>query len=557
MKGTSLLSGESLTLEAVVGEGGEAQVFGVAERLDLVVKLMHETPNSEVRQRWADMLSVKSPSENMNWPFDIWVDSTGNHRGLVLRRIKSISPIHGIYNPGIRIEKFPNATAKDLVKVALDLSRFVDRVHQMGWVVGDLNPTNVLLDKNLQIHIIDSDSIQMVVQDRTHACHVGHPLYLAPEWQGQRLRDSHRAPSSDVFSLAVQVYHLLHFGRHPFAGTWQGEGESPTVEEAITAGWYVHGINSPLRPPIMALSPMVWGDQLVQLFLSSFAIDPDQRPSSRDWMVALDAINSEMESSACGVLGHSVRSTLDTCCWCEFAIQGVDLFGREVPWQDASALDKTIPTLHALLGMLQPREVPRDFEFIFGRLERPQAPFFSDWHWRPSQRRALAHAREDAWQDQLDDWIEKRDAWNRQREEVITENERRRQQRKKVLQARALVEEMRELTCRRDVRLRFELSLVQVKLEPRLVPGIGPWRVQQLREAGLSNAMLLSKRTLRHVEGIGYDRTLVLLEWRQRLLRSISESEVALSKRHSKGIVADLCKDVLKAVALLERNINA
>ena len=120
----------------------------------------------------------------------------------------------------------------------------------------------------------------------------------------------------------------------------------------------------------------------------------------------------------------------------------------------------------------------------------------------------------------------------------------------------ALVEEMRELSCRKDLRLRFELSLAKLKLEPRSLNDIGLGTIEKLNEAGVSNALVLSKRTLRHVDGIGHERTRTLLAWRQRVLMSISASEEVLSQRHSNSIVAGLCQDILKSVARIQEDIN-
>ena len=539
-------------LGTLVGEGGEAEVFEVIGKSDLVVKRMRETPSPEIVQRWIDMLSLEPPSKHVNWPVDIWIDAWGTYRGLLLKKVESVSAIHGIYNPGTRIERFSEATAKDLVRIALDLSRVVAQVHQRGWVIGDLNPTNVLLDKGWRVHVIDSDSIQLDAHGRRHACHVGHPLFLAPEWQGKGLRDSDRSPASDVFSLAVQVYHLLHFGRHPFAGIWNREGESPTVEEAVISGWYVHGTSSPLQPPKMSLSPSVWGEDLVLLFRNSFAVNPAQRPLAREWATTLGWLHSEMRRSRCGQPGHVVKSSAVGCCWCDFALQGADFFAPDALVQESVTLDKTTSMLHVLLGRLQPKEVPGNFESVFGQIERPSEPLFVGWRWRRSERKAIARAREEEWQRQLDAWLLKRDAWNRHQREVITENEFRRLKRKRILQAMALLEEMRELSCRTDMRLRFELELAQIKLEPGVLTDIGTRTIQKLNEAGVSNALVLSKRTLRHVDGVGHERTRILLAWRQRLLRSISSPGGALSQQNSKRIIAGLCQDALKSVARLK-----
>ena len=76
-------------LGTLVGEGGEAEVFEVIGKSDLVVKRMRETPSPEIVQRWIDMLSLEPPSKHVNWPVDIWIDAWGKYRGLLLKKVES------------------------------------------------------------------------------------------------------------------------------------------------------------------------------------------------------------------------------------------------------------------------------------------------------------------------------------------------------------------------------------------------------------------------------------------------------------------------------------
>ena len=99
-----------------------------------------------------------------------------------------------------------------------------------------------------------------------------------------------RTPNHDNFGLAVIIFRLLFAGRHPFSGRWQGQGDAPSIEDAIKASRYAYSQRrkTGLQPPGNALSGDALPDTIRDLFERSF--DPRAtnggRPTAEQWMTA-------------------------------------------------------------------------------------------------------------------------------------------------------------------------------------------------------------------------------------------------------------------------------
>jgi DNA-binding helix-hairpin-helix protein with protein kinase domain len=101
-----------------------------------------------------------------------------------------------------------------------------------------------------------------------------------------------RTPNHDAFGLAVTIFHLLFFGRHPFAGRFQGKGDTP-IERAITEYRFAYSQSAAARhilppPHTLPLTAVSFG--LASLFERAFAQGSERggRPTATQWRTALE-----------------------------------------------------------------------------------------------------------------------------------------------------------------------------------------------------------------------------------------------------------------------------
>ena len=255
--GTDILyrrsNGQSLSVrgDSRIGSGGEGVIYALHELPDLVAKVYH-TPDEDIGAKLA--LMVDNPPEmpagrghiSVAWPLDTLHSalpaSQENTVGYLMHRISAMEPVNQCYSPLARRRKFSHFTYRHLCFVAMNIAVAVGAIHDHNYVIGDLNETNILVNDNGLVTLIDTDSFQVI--DRRDGTifrsPVGKPEFTPVELQGHNFDAVNRDQLHDRFGLGVLTYQLLMEGRHPFTGRYLGEGEPPAIEDSIARGFFLH-----------------------------------------------------------------------------------------------------------------------------------------------------------------------------------------------------------------------------------------------------------------------------------------------------------------------------
>ncbi|HLJ58070.1 MAG TPA: hypothetical protein VKT77_23730, partial [Chthonomonadaceae bacterium] len=332
----------------LVGSGGEARVYVVPPESRYVAKVYHRPTETQVRKL---RVMVENPPEDpareqghisIAWPLDLVTLAYGERRfaGYLMPRVVETRPLFRVYNPGVRRRGARHVDYVYLHRIARNLSAAVRALHARGYVIGDINESNILVTSSALITLVDTDSFQ--VRDPhsgvTYRCPVGKPEYTPPELQGKRFIHIDRAPEHDRFGLAVLIFQLLMEGAHPYAGLYGGAGEPPPYEERIAHGWFSFGSRSgPIRPMPAAPGFELLSPELRGLFLRCFEdgfSDPAARPDAQIWQSALASAERALVCCARNPM-HLYGSHLSACPWCERK----ELLGGRDPFPALDARD--------------------------------------------------------------------------------------------------------------------------------------------------------------------------------------------------------------------------
>lgn len=331
---------QEITLEGpLLGRGGEASIYAVPGRQDVAAKIYHN-PTDEHGGKLAAMLAappVAPPQPGQHvllaWPLSRLLepapsfppnlggdDGGGRVIGYLMPRIDKAHLIWEIYNPGVCREVCPHFHFGSLLRTARNLAAAVHSLHECGYVVGDLNESNVLVTPQALVTLIDVDSFQAPASDRLYRCRVGRPEYTPPELQGVAFAQVDRLPQHDAFALAVLIFQLLMRGIHPFAGKCATSSDPDSIAARIAAGhWpYTWLTTSPIQPsphapPWFALPPSV--QELLRRCFEDAHAEPDLRPSAALWQQALEEAEHEL-TSCLRDNQHVYHRRLDRCPWC-------------------------------------------------------------------------------------------------------------------------------------------------------------------------------------------------------------------------------------------------
>jgi len=330
---------EVVTLGSTLGVGGEGSVYPIAEDQYLVAKVYHQITDERI-YKLAAMLAnppddpMAGKHTSIAWPVDLLftTDSNPHVVGYLMPRVSDMRPVFDFYNPKTRRQHCPHFNYSYLYRAGRNLASAVHALHTRGYVIGDVNESNILVSDTTLVTLVDTDSFQ--VPDAKHnciwRCPVGKAEFTPPELQGRKFADVDRMPEHDLFGLGVMIFQMLMEGQHPFAGKFQGLGDPPPVEQRISSGHFPHGRNgnAPYDPPPSGLPFATLNPSLQQLFRQCFVDghrNPKARPDAQTWRYALQGAEDSMKRCSTNDQ-HFYSGHLGECPWCFRASQ---LGGRD------------------------------------------------------------------------------------------------------------------------------------------------------------------------------------------------------------------------------------
>ena len=119
------------------------------------------------------------------------------------------------YSMSLRLRKREYLTVGECIRISKAMLRALTVAHGLGVIHGDIKPANIMYDSVNDTYILTDFGAAYSDRRKRHneKVIVGTPAYMSPEQlEGKKLDGR-----SDLFSLAVTLYHLLT-GYQPFAG---------------------------------------------------------------------------------------------------------------------------------------------------------------------------------------------------------------------------------------------------------------------------------------------------------------------------------------------------
>ena len=312
-------------LDRRIGGGGEAEVYQLRGQSEVLAKVYRTTPSAEYRAKLEWMMqhpptALLRPARCDCWPTGCF---STNHdlAGFLMPRVQDGFPLITAFNPRRRKQALPKFDRRLAFQAAQNLAQTLGDLHAAGYVVGDLNESNVLVTANARVSVIDTDSFQVRVPTAgtvvTYRSPVGKPEYTPPELQGVNFRTVDRSYEHDRFALGVLLFQLLMEGNHPFGVHWLGSGEPPTLERAIREGMYPYAPTThPIQPPPGAPGIDTLDATTADLFRQCFVVgsaQPNARPTGQPWATAL--ATAEKALARCRK-GHHYARHLKACPYC-------------------------------------------------------------------------------------------------------------------------------------------------------------------------------------------------------------------------------------------------
>jgi DNA-binding helix-hairpin-helix protein with protein kinase domain len=378
-------SGKPIALGPELARGGEGAIYPLAGNPAVLAKIYDPAPDAGRVAKLRAMIAAPPAARlrNLGWPTDLIL--AGNQvTGFTMPRLPG-RELHTLWSGQSRRTQFPEASYGFIVAVAANLARAFAAGHEAGLVIGDVNERCALVAEDATVSLIDCDSAQIESGGRAYPCDVGTPNFQPPELQAvPSFRGLRRTRNHDAFGLAVVIFHLLFFARHPFAGR-PASGESPEIHDAIAAFQFAWAEDRGLLRPPRTLPLWAAGPDAEALFRRAFGPEGAAagRPTAASWVRTLDKLRSSLRQCRSNAAHqYYPPKSGDACPLCEleadiggnlFAITGRQDPARQNPVREAERLWAAIAAIRPPPPLPRMPQ-PRNFSFR-GRPYRLQPSF--------------------------------------------------------------------------------------------------------------------------------------------------------------------------------------
>ena len=301
-----------MTTGPLIGSGGEGAVYDDRHNPAMVIKVLHpQHATLERESKLRAMCGNPPPNlQSLGWPNAVEAGSNG----LKYRMPKVPKDAGTAYrfisaNERRQLPKFCQSY-EYRSRIGVSIAEALRGLHATHVRIGDVNPSNILVDDDGAVTLIDCDSFQIPGPPghQPYPCVVGSPEYTAPEIDD--FRRQFRSQDSDNFALAVLLYQLLGNGSHPYQGIDTSAGDAiSNIRERIKLHRFAHQPRDGRWKPTpgQSLSWRSMPEQVREAFRQAFSPGASHigRPSADAWSIIL----SQNPDSAPTVTSPPPRST--------------------------------------------------------------------------------------------------------------------------------------------------------------------------------------------------------------------------------------------------------
>lgn len=298
-------NGNAVTLGQAIGRGGEATVYRIAEKTDVLVKLYHskalqQPAKMQLLQRKIAVLSGMGKlreSPLFAWPKFPVFNARREWVGFAMRQVSGV-PLTLLTSSASMQRDLSHWDLRHVVSTVGRIAMLLNTLAKQGVLAGDISASNFLVDKkSAQVSCIDCDSYQVSDSFGLLASPVLTPTHAAPELLEAGRADAPRTLAMLNFSSAVLFFQILTQGVHPFQ---HHNCEDPATN--IRRGRCAIG-----QDTRTFLQPVLWERYnklpryIKGLFIRTFRdghSSPDKRPSLSEWVGAFKEYLQQLQQPA-------------------------------------------------------------------------------------------------------------------------------------------------------------------------------------------------------------------------------------------------------------------
>lgn len=211
--------GKRIKLLDKIAEGGEGVLYRT--NTEFIAKIY--LPRSITQRKLEKiklMMKKRIVYEGICYPVGMLYNTANEFVGILLPRAEGKELQKSLFIKPLLLKNFPNWKKRDTVELCLNILRKISFLNEHNIILGDINPSNILVKSPKEVYFVDTDSYQ--IED--FPCPVGTINYTAPEIQKKHFSGFLRSRGNEHFAIATLLFMIMLPGKPPYS---QQGGENP------------------------------------------------------------------------------------------------------------------------------------------------------------------------------------------------------------------------------------------------------------------------------------------------------------------------------------------
>lgn len=224
-------SGAKVALLNEIGKGGEGAVYETNTQYIAKIYFANKI-TKRIAEKIQLMISRKVVFEGICFPVEILLNAHNEFVGYLMPKAKGYQLQKTMFSKPLLQKYFPNFKKRDMIEICITILKKIEFLHSINVILGDINPSNILVVSPKEVYFVDTDSYQI----EGFPCPVGTINFTAPEIQGKKYDSFLRSIGNEKFAVATLLFMIMLPGKPPYS---QQGGESPA--ENIKNGKFPYG----------------------------------------------------------------------------------------------------------------------------------------------------------------------------------------------------------------------------------------------------------------------------------------------------------------------------
>ncbi len=203
---------QEVRLGQLLASGGEGSIYAVDS--ESVAKIYKAGKITQRKKKKLELMFSKNLKYlGICFQKELLYNSKGDFVGYMMPKATGVELGRSIFIKPLFLKHFPNWKKIDLVRLCLNILDKFKYLHSRNILIGDINPSNILMVNSQEIYIVDTDSFQV----EEFPCPVGTNLFVAKEIQGIHFENQLRTQGNENFALATLLFMLMMNGKPPYS----------------------------------------------------------------------------------------------------------------------------------------------------------------------------------------------------------------------------------------------------------------------------------------------------------------------------------------------------